>query len=149
MFAQQQWLRWQPLGKVPLGGAEANTNCFSPVTQSGDWYGAPTSAELSPNTASDSTLIYSYLANSVTGEIIIRFGAAGNGQLTNTNLIFHDFGGYNVELFWDDTNLYYSGTNLEAATDIKAAVGTEKCFAWLAVPYVAVDHDYSAVETET
>ncbi len=129
------------------------TNCWTPLAQSGDWIGYNSGTPygtLVPNVTSDGTFIYSYEANTVTGEFKIRFGVAGNEQLTNNQLIIyiHDTYGQ-VELFHDDVNLYYTGTNLELANKLLEDVGEKNCFISLAIPETLIHYDLATLATET
>jgi len=126
-------------GFVFSGGIENNI-CFDPVTKNGDLVGGvPT-----PDTTAGGTQIYGVTFNVVTGEIIARFGAAGNEQLDNTMQLYYRFDGVdNVELFWDDVNLYYVGINLTIATYLDSEVGNTVCFLALAIPDLLIHYDFT------
>ncbi len=126
-----------------LGGA-VYTHCFTPLEQTGDLL----HGTLIPGTTSDGTVIYAHTLNVATGEIIFKFGVAGDEQLVNNVQIIYKYDSDNAELFWDDTLKYYIGVNVELAQSMQLEVGEDVCFAALAIPLLLVHYDYAAVEVE-
>lgn len=132
-------------------GGISYTNCYPSLTQLTDGgYGLDAAQVISglllPDTTADGTLIYSasFYSN---GDFIMSFGALGNEQLTNVLQIIKEFNEGHIELFWNATNNRYEGTNLTLATELILLLGTEVCFADIAIPDLLIDIDFFELET--
>ena len=142
-------LRLDEIPASVIGSGGTNT-CFTTVLQSGDWVGSDEPAtNIEPPTTSDGTLIYSFRANIVSGEWIMRFGASGDEKLENVSVGIYEHGYLTVALTWDPVNLWYDGDNLEAALELETLVGTEHCFKMSVVPDLLQKFSYEFIETET
>jgi len=115
-----------------LNGWEATNFCWTPLEViSGTTYGGTTS----PTHTADGTLIYSAQFDTSTGIFIFRLGDAGDEKLFNSSLLVLQYQGVNeVEMYWDDVNLYYSGTSVELADALALEVGNEVCVTFYASP---------------
>ena len=137
-----------PLSPSGVHSPYPQTNiCFTTVQQNGDWYGAD-AANIYPDTTSDGTPFYSYWANSVTGEFVLKFGAAGNTELTNVSVVIYQHNGREVGMSWDDTNKYYSGNDLIAAQYISSKLGEDHCFNTVVVPSLLQWFQFDSIGVE-
>ena len=129
--------------------------CFSPVLQSGYLVGSNyPSTNIQPPETADGTSIYSYQANIVTGEFIVKFGVTGNTHLftdaTETNpinLIIYEQGSELVELMWDETLLYYSGVDLDSALALSEELGNDLCFSSIVIPKNIIHYTFEEIST--
>ena len=115
-----------------FGGGIADNFCWTPLELiSGTTYGGTTS----PTHTADGTLIYSAQFDTSTGIFIFRMGDSGDEKLFNSSLLILQYKGKNeVELYWDDVNLYYTGTNVELANELALEVGNDVCGIFFASP---------------
>ena len=134
-----------------MGYSGIGTNtCFTTVLQSGDWIGSDEPAtNIDPAHTANNILYYSFRANIVSGEWILRFGDTGNTKLENASVGFYDHRHLTVALTWDPINEWYDGENLEAAHALEALVGTEHCFLLTVAPALLQKFTYEFIETET
>ena len=139
------------LNEIAAAGRKLPDNtCFTTVLQDGDWYGSDEPAtNINPPNAADGTLYYSYRANAVTGEFRLRFGDAGDEELTNVLVIIYSHDNREVGLQWDSVNKYYTGDDLIAAQRIAALAGLKHCFVNLVVPDLLQFFDFSEIGVET
>ena len=139
----------KPFG-FSLLSTDLNNTCWTPLTLiSGTTYGGVTS----PTHTADGTLIYPTYPQFDTsnGLFIFKFGDLGQTQLeavneqleTNTvSLITFTYNGkYEIEMYWDDVNLDYRGTDVALANELALDVDTTVCFGAYVSPDKFLDLD--------
>ena len=122
------------LGLGTAGRALNNNICWDTLFAVGTVY----SGDTVPTHTSDGTLIYNIQFDTSTGLFLAQFGDLGQTQLeavneqleTNTvSLITFTYDGkYEMEMYWDDVNLDYRGTDIALASELALGVGTRVCF---------------------
>ena len=126
----------------------ANNTCWTPLTLiSGTTYGGT----ISPTHTSDGTLNYSMQFDTSIGLFIFKFGDTGQTQLeavnehleTNTvSLITFTYNSkYEMEMYWDDINLDYRGTDTALANELVLGVDGTVCFGAYVSPDKFLDLD--------
>lgn len=106
------------------GGSSGENICFDSLANVGTVY----SSDVTPTHAADGTEIYNIQFDTSTGIFIAQFGAAGDELLSDTLNVTISYGGDSVELYWDEVNDYYTGTNTTLATALALEVGNQVCF---------------------
>ena len=154
-------LRLDEIGGAGGGGGATATNCMlltqhptnpNVIGYSSDFLngGAEEYGNMIPNTTSDGTLIYSYEIDHSTGLFVLKFGEDSVTKIPNVNdaVLYHNADGAegNMLFVWDDINKWYSATDLEKATAMKAYIDTVICLEAYAIPIILVWYDFSAVE---
>lgn len=122
-----------PIGASGGGAGFAATNfCWTPLELiSGTTYGGTTF----PAYTAGGILIYSAQFDTATGIFIFKMGDDGTKKLANSSLLILQYKGRNeVELIWDDVNLYYTGISIELANALALEVGNEVCVTFYASP---------------
>ncbi len=113
------------IGVSAARGAGTFTNCWNPLIKTGDKIGGvPTPNTLPPT----DTEIFDFQIDVVTGVFILQMGSAGNEQIASAPIIKIMFSVGNIELAWDDVNLYYTETDQALALELDALVGQDVCF---------------------
>ena len=138
------------LARIKNKMSGGTNTCFTSVLQIGDWVGSDEPAtNIEPPITSTGVLIYSFRANVVSGEWVMRFGDAGDEQLENVSIGIYEHEHFTIALTWDTDNLWYDGYNPEAALALETLVGEEHCFRMSVVPDLLQRFTYEFIETET
>ena len=125
----------------------ANNTCWTSLFAVGTVY----SSDTVPTHTSDGTLIYNMQFDTSSGLFIFKFGDLGQTQLeavneqleTNTvSLITFTYDGkYEMEMYWDDVNLDYRGTDIALANELALGVDGTVCFGAYVSPDKFLDLD--------
>ena len=106
-----------------------NTTCITSVVQDGDWVGSDEPAtNIEPPETNDGIKKYSIRSNTVTGDIIVRFGDSGDEKPDGIGAIRFTVNGITVMLSWNDTDLYFIGNDIDIANYMLSEVGNKVCF---------------------
>ncbi len=142
-----------------FNGDKIFTNCWTPLEKLPDNSygmdkGQSPSGVMIPSQTADGTEIYSFRLYS-DGRFYVEIGDTGSDQLfadeAKTNpivMIIYQYKNDNVEMFWNETNLRYEGTDQTLATTTIADTGSVVCFAALAVPTLLIHYTYEEMEIE-
>ena len=155
-------LRLDEIGGVG-GGTSTPTNCMlltqhptnaNVIGYSSDFLngGAEAYGTMIPDTTADGTLIYSYEIDHSNGLFTLRFGEDAVTQIPNVTdaVLYHNADGADGDILfvWDDINKWYSATDLEKATNIKAYLGEVICLLATPVPRVLIWYDFETMEVD-
>jgi len=143
-----------------LGGGATPTNCMlltqhptnaNVIGYSSDFLngGSEAYGTMIPNTTADGTFIYSYEIDHSNGLFTLRFGEDAVTQIPNVTdaVLYHNADGADGDILfvWDDINKWYSATDLEKATNIKAYLGEVVCLSATAIPRVLIWYDFETM----
>ena len=123
--------------------------CFDPVIQTGDKVGSDDPAtNMDPAYTSTGTLIYSFQADTSTGDIILKLGDDGTTKEDNVFIISIKHNGTEIGLQWDDTGKYYIGNDIDIANDWAAEVGNKLCIGIFAIPDLLQWFTFETIEVK-
>ena len=124
--------------------------CIISIKTVGDWTGhiAGSGSIITPNATLNGEDIYEYKWNNVTGEFVLAFGGSGDTRLDNTRgiLVTHHAVPDSGVAMWDDTNKYYTYTDLDLATYLTANPD-DTCFYVEFVPETLITYSFSEILT--
>ena len=128
------------------GASTSLTNiCWDTLLSVGTVY----SSDVTPTTTSDGTEIYNIQFDTSTCVFMAQFGTLGDEQLENTAVIIFEYNGTKLDLQWDSTNKYYTGTDSILATEIALEVDNNNvCFLATVIPDLFINYDYVTQEIE-
>ena len=141
---------YEPCGKCGCFDVQTQVILYNPlnscmvVGNSGADYGFLTGSygEFTPSVTSDGTLIYSFRFDA-TGKFIMQFGLAGDEKVFDASTItVESLLSTVLGMSWDDTNKYYTATNLNLATLLIADyVGERVCMNITLIPDLFLHFD--------
>ena len=135
---------------VGSGGSGRVNMCFTPaVLQSSDWVGSDEPAtNIEPPITASGEKIYSFRANTVNGDFVLKIGDTGVDMMDNVYLFIMAHNGMEVGLQWDEANKYYVGNDMDAAQYFLTQVGLELCFHSYVVPDLLQHFTFETIEVK-